>query len=200
MKYLWILDAGHGGMIDGNYQTKGKRSPKWPDGRQLFEGEFNRDVVNRIAALCEGNCIDYHILVPEQEDISLGERVRRANRLHKNQKCIYVSIHANAGGGTGWEVFTSPGDTKADPIATVFAKKAAASFPDFRMRKDLSDDDPDKEASFYVLKHTRMPAILTENFFMDRLSPDCELLFSHSGRQQIAQMHFDAISAIESNL
>ena len=39
--YLWILDNGHGGMIDGVYQTPGKRSPVWPDGTQLFEGEFN---------------------------------------------------------------------------------------------------------------------------------------------------------------
>ena len=199
MKYLWILDAGHGGMIDGVYQTKGKRSPKWPDGRQLFEGEFNRDVVQRIAALCESNCIDYHILVPEQEDISLGERVRRANALHKEHKCIYVSIHANAGGGTGWEVFTSPGDTKADPIATIFAEKAAACFPDFRMRKDLSDDDPDKEASFYVLKHTQMPAILTENFFMDNERECKQYLMTNEGRDRIAQYHVKAIQKIVSS-
>jgi hypothetical protein len=37
-----ILDAGHG------YNTKGKRSPVWSDGSQLFEWEFNRDVVKRI--------------------------------------------------------------------------------------------------------------------------------------------------------
>ena len=47
-KYLWILDNGHGGMIDGVYQTPGKRSPVWPDGTQLFEGEFNRAIVDRL--------------------------------------------------------------------------------------------------------------------------------------------------------
>ena len=26
-KYVWILDNGHGGIIDGVYQTAGKRSP-----------------------------------------------------------------------------------------------------------------------------------------------------------------------------
>jgi hypothetical protein len=46
--YLWILDNGHGGMIDGVYQTPGKRSPVWPDGTQLFEGEFNRAIVKRL--------------------------------------------------------------------------------------------------------------------------------------------------------
>ena len=37
-----LLDNGHGGIINGEYQTPGKRSPVWADGSQLFEGEFNR--------------------------------------------------------------------------------------------------------------------------------------------------------------
>ena len=43
-----ILDAGHGGIINGNYQTPGKRSPVFSGGQQLFEGEFNRAVKARI--------------------------------------------------------------------------------------------------------------------------------------------------------
>lgn len=42
------------------------------------------------------------MLVPEDEDISLGERCRRANNIYSNRKdAILISIHANAGGGTG---------------------------------------------------------------------------------------------------
>ena len=44
-KYIWILDNGHGGIINGVYQTAGKRSPIWADGTQLFEGEFNRAIM-----------------------------------------------------------------------------------------------------------------------------------------------------------
>lgn len=43
-----LLDNGHGGIVNGEYQTTGKRSPIWDDGSQLFEGEFNRAIVNRI--------------------------------------------------------------------------------------------------------------------------------------------------------
>ena len=43
-----LLDNGHGGIINGTYQTPGKRSPIWNDGSQLFEGEFNRAIVNGI--------------------------------------------------------------------------------------------------------------------------------------------------------
>ena len=45
MKPLIILDNGHG------KETKGKRSPKWDDGTQLFEWEFNRAIVDGIAIL-----------------------------------------------------------------------------------------------------------------------------------------------------
>ncbi|MBK8079429.1 MAG: hypothetical protein IPK25_03525 [Saprospiraceae bacterium] len=42
-----ILDNGHGGVINGIYQTSGKRSPNWNQGI-LYEGMFNRWVVNRV--------------------------------------------------------------------------------------------------------------------------------------------------------
>ena len=192
-KFLWLLDNGHGGIIDGVYQTRGKRSPIWPDGNQLFEGEFNRAIVNRLIEMCNNANIDCVNIVPELEDIRLSERVRRANEIYKNDKrAVYVSIHANAGGGTGYELFTSPGNTKSDGIANIFFEKAEKAFPTFRMRGI-------KEANFYVLKNTHMPAILTENFFMDTLTPDCELLLSQTGRNRIARAHFEAIAEIENS-
>ena len=50
-KYTWILDNGHGGVIDGVYQTKGKRSPKFENGDVLYEGVFNRRVVKKLSEL-----------------------------------------------------------------------------------------------------------------------------------------------------
>jgi len=178
-----ILDAGHGGMINGVYQTKGKRSPIWDDGRQLFEGVFNRNVVNKLHKLCQHHSIDSYILVPEQEDISLKERVRRANVLYKEREdAIYFSIHANAGGGTGYEVFTSVGDTASDPIAEIVIEDFIESIPELKLRKDTSDGDLDKEAHFYVLKKTHCPAILIECAFMDTLEPDCKMMMEDEDR------------------
>ena len=37
-----LIDNGHGRA------TAGKRSPVWPDGKQLFEYEFNRDIARRM--------------------------------------------------------------------------------------------------------------------------------------------------------
>jgi len=201
-KYLWIFDNGHGGIIDGVYQTAGKRSPIWDDGTQLFEGEFNRAIVDRLVTYCKNKNIDYVNLVDTQEDVSLSERTNRANDIYResNKPCIYVSIHANgytADSANGWEVYTSEGETRSDHIATVLFKEAYTEFPNYTMRKDTySDGDVDKEANFYVLMHTAMPAILSENFFMTN-QRDCSLLMSESGRDRIAKIHIEMINKIE---
>lgn len=193
MNPIVILDNGHG------KETAVKRSPVWADGSQLFEYEFNRDIVRRIAEKLEAENIPYRILVPEENDIGLSERARRANAIAKENggKAYVLSIHANAGGGTGWEVWTSPGQTAADKIATVFFEEAGREFtPDgWRMRADYSDGDPDKEANFTILIKTTCPAILTENFFMDT-EKDCRFIMSDAGRERIANMHVAAIKRV----
>ena len=205
--YLWILDNGHGGIIDGVYQTAGKRSPVWPDGTQLFEGEFNRAIVDRLVKMCKEAGIECVNLVDTQEDVSLSNRTEKANDIYRQQKdkdgkdCIYVSVHANGFGeeqANGWSVYTSEGETKSDKIATILAGKAAAEFPDEYMRKDTSDGDVDKEANFWVLRKTVMPAILSENFFMTNSSNCHKYLLSEEGRDRIAKIHFEMIQEVES--
>lgn len=88
-----ILDNGHG------INTPGKRSPFKP---VLYEYEFNRDVVKRISNKLNQLHIKNTILVPEDEDVSLSTRVKRANSIYKQHPdAILISIHANAGCGTG---------------------------------------------------------------------------------------------------
>jgi len=186
MKPIIILDNGHG------KDTPGKRSPVWPDGSQLFEYEFNRNIVKRIAAGLRRSKIRYHILVPEINDIPLPERCRRANDICRNEEAILISIHANAGRGTGYECYTSIGQTKADAYATILCQQMQADFPDWKMRFDYSDGDPDKEDHFYILKNTVCPAMLSENFFMDT-EKDCQFILSDNGRRQIARSHISAI-------
>jgi len=201
--YLWIFDNGHGGMIDGVYQTPGKRSPVWPDGTQLFEGEFNRAIVDRLVVLCKANGIDYVNLVNTPEDVPLSERTSKANSIAKasEKPCIYVSIHADAfsdESANGWSVYTSPGTTKSDSIATILFEKAAREFTGEYMRSDkYSDGDVDKEANFWVLAHTTMPAILSENFFMTNSDNCHKYLLSEDGRDRVAKIHFEMIQQVE---
>lgn len=183
-----LLDNGHGGIIKGVYQTPGKRSPKWNDGSQLYEGEFNRAIVNGIIEELTKLKIKYVNVSPEYVDIPLVERVKRANA-HANEACFYLSVHSNAGGGSGVEMYTSKGNTKSDAIATIFGQAFKTIFPDRLLRSDFSDGDLDKESNFYVLRKTKMPALLTENFFMDNEEECKTLLLTGEGRKQIIAYH-----------
>jgi len=206
-KYLWLFDNGHGGIINGAYQTPGKRSPKWEDDTQLFEGEFNRSIVNRLVKLCKDNNIDYVNLVDTQQDVSLRKRTDAANDIYREQKdkdgkdCIYVSVHANGfskESAHGWSVYTTVGETKSDKIAQILFDKAKIEFPDHKMRRDTRDGDDDKEANFWVLRKVVMPSVLSENFFMTNRE-ESRLLLSEEGRDRIAKIHFQMIQEVENN-
>jgi len=208
MKHHWLLDPGHGGVENGIYTTAPNYDPNNPntwhkmhihDGVPIYEGEFNRKVVEAIVWMLRDTGINTTLLVPECQDISLMERVRRANSLYrKDNTCVYVSVHGNAfnGRAEGFEVFTSKGETKSDPIAEIFAEEMEKMFPKEVMRWDLTDGDKDKEANFFVLKNTWMPAILTENFFFDQ-PEQAKIMMSDEGVDKIAQAHVNAIMKIE---
>ena len=75
-KLVVILDNGHG--ID----TPGKRSP---DGR-FREYRWCRDFVKLLENRLKIKGIETRILVPEESDISLSERVRRVNYIYSENK------------------------------------------------------------------------------------------------------------------
>ena len=82
---------------------------------------------------------------------------------------IFISLHCNSAANQsaeGYEVWTSPGDTQGDKLATCIYGQIAAEFPDRAGRTDYSDGDPDKESRFYVLVHTDAPACLVEMAFI----------------------------------
>lgn len=182
-KYILLLDAGHGGMVNGKYVTPGKRSPKFDDGSQLFEGVNNRDIVKRLITAFRDNNIDYTDVVGSEDDVSLLTRVKRANTISVTKPCLYLSIHSDANGdGSVWDsasglsVYTSKGQTKSDIFADFVIKELQDNFKtDVKWRTDSKDGDKDKEENFYVLKNTNCPAIL------------CELGF-HTNKEEATQM------------
>ncbi len=192
-KLIPILDKGHG------KDTPGKCSLRFGGNLPiLYEWEFNRDVVGRICRMCQDAGIEYWLLAPEQNDIPLQERCERANRIYEETggKCFLLTIHANAGGGTGWECYTTKGETKSDRIAEILADEWRAEFGDqWKIRADYSDGDADKESQFYILRHTKCPAVLSENLFMDNYK-DYQFLMTDAGRERIAKVHFETIKRL----
>lgn len=184
-----LIDNGHG--VD----TAGKRSP---DGR-LREYAYAREIAARIEQELRARGFDARRIVPEENDIPLKERCRRANEIYtaNDKQAILISIHCNAAGADskwhtarGWEAWTSVGKTKADKLATCLYEAADKS--GFRLRKDETDGDPDKEGHLYILKHTLCPAVLTENLFQDN-KEDVEYLLSEEGKQAIVTLHINGI-------
>ena len=188
-----LIDNGHG------HNTPGKRSP---DGKfREYAYHYNREIAKRIVADLIDRGYDAELLIPEDNDISLEERVRRVNNicLASDPSCvILVSVHVNAAGNgskwtnaTGWSVYTCKGQTSSDKLAECLCEAAIKNFPGKRIRTDFSDGDSDWEENFYILRHTLCPAVLTENFFMDGL--DLEFLQSKAGKQAIVDTHIEGI-------
>ncbi len=201
---LW--DNGHG------INTLGKCSPD----RSLLEYQKSRELVRDIVARRKAMSYDARILVPEETDISLSERCRRVNEVCKKygkNNVIVVSVHCNAAGADGkWKtagggcVYTSPGQTKADILATdiwnaanEYLKPYIDRFPILKeqgaydkrqvpIRADWSDGDPDYEARFAILTGTQCPAVLTESLFQDNKA-DVDFLLSAEGHKAIVDLH-----------
>jgi len=194
--YVILLDAGHGGIIDGKYVTAGKRSPIWDDGSIYYEGVGNRKLRDKIAQHLDAWGINYEYVDNTQKDVGLKERVKRINEVSKTygrKRTLLVSIHSDAfklNKGQGWSVYTSVGDTGlADKAATLAYLSMVDQFKDQKFRVDMSDGDADKEAHFYIIEKTICPAVLTENFFMTH-EKDCrEILMTEDGQDKIAIGH-----------
>ena len=92
----------------------------------------------------------------------------------------------------GWEAWTSVGQTKADKLADCLYTTAEECLFGMKIRKDMADGDPDKESSFYILKHTKCPAVLTENLFQDN-KEDVDFLLSEEGKRTIVSLHVKGI-------
>ena len=194
-----LIDNGHG------LNTPGKRSP---DGKFL-EATYNREIAKRIVAELQNKGYDAELLVPEEEDIPLKERVRRVNAAcSASSSClaptghpnvILISIHVNAAGNgskwmnaTGWSCYTSKGQTESDKLADCLYQAAIKNFPGKRIRTDYSDNDSDWEENFYILRKSNCAAVLTENFFMDNHS-DLDFIQSQAGKQAIIVTHIEGI-------
>ena len=195
--YRWLLDAGHGGVLNGKYTTAPAKMHRFNDGFEVMEGVINRCITGKLWNLLEARGIEFDLVYHEQIDIALETRVQIADRIFsKDKRCIYLSIHSNAGGGKGFEVFTSPGQNKSDLVAEVFCHNYLHHFPGRPLRSDRVDGDYDKEADFYVLRKTDCPALLVENLFFDNRE-EAEYLISELGQKEIARCLFDAIVEVE---
>jgi len=209
--YYWIIDAGHGGIKEGKYVTAPAKMHKFDDGFTIHEGEVNRKISALLQRMLQTEGIDFCLVYDEVEDTSLDSRINLVNKVYeKNPNAILLSIHSNAGGGKGLEIFTSIGQNKSDVVAEYLHQSYTKYLPKFKFREDESDGDHDKEARFAMVGYERMkngkvvwygpkcPAVLVENLFFDNRE-EAEYLNSEIGQHEIAKAMFEGIAQVELN-
>lgn len=191
-----MLDNGHG------VNTAGKRSPLFDDNEtQLFEYSYTREIAKRIIDTLVKDGYMCYLVTPEETDVPLSRRVQRANAMHnkmkqQNKTSFLISIHLNAAqnGGwanaTGWSVFISPN-------ASTKSKNLAGFLHDTTQKMNLKTRKPLPTQKYwvsnlYICKNTNCPCVLTENFFMDS-KKDAEYLMSEQGKQDVVDIHVNAI-------
>lgn len=184
-----LIDNGHG--ID----TAGKRSP---DGR-LREYAYAREIAERLEKELKERGYDAERIVTEENDISLNERVKRANKIYSEtgKKAILVSIHCNAAGADGkwhdargWGAYISQNASK-NSKALACCLIDAAGEKGLKVRR-YSPDEPYWTQSLAICRDTNCPAVLTENLFQDNKA-DVDYLLSEEGKEAITALHVNGI-------
>lgn len=151
-----VVDGGHGGHDPGAVNPK--------------VGVQEKDVNLQIAVALQGWLMSagHTVLLTRGADffVKLVERAEIANRSGAQ---AFISIHCNAAGNPsakGFEIWTSPGVTSADSLATFIGQAVQANIPRLVSRHDYSDGDLDKEGNLAVLRLTKCPAVLVEAGFI----------------------------------
>lgn len=153
MTKVVAIGAGHGKHTPGKRTPAGER--EW-----YFNDKVVRSAINYLS--------NYDVKIVRMDDpsgeydVPLGERVRKANNAKAD---ILVSCHHNAmtgrwHNGGGIETFTYLG---SQPGSTALAKQV---HPRVVSAMGLSDRGI-KQANFYMVRESHMPAILVEGGFMD---------------------------------
>lgn len=158
-KPIIVLDAGHG------MKTAGKRCLRSLDPRETREWWLNDRIMDRVEARLA--LYDCKVLRVDDttgaKDISLSARVKAANGAGAD---YYLSMHHNAGlnGRSGGGTVVYYARNKQEQKA-----QAQRLYEDIVGRTGLRGNRSQKVIAkgFYVIKNTRMPALLVENGFMD---------------------------------
>lgn len=173
-KYLVCIDPGHGhGTVNGS-----------PDGTYK-EREFAWDMGKRITALLEAAGVSVILTRTEDTKPRLTERAGVSNNVGAD---LFVSLHSNATGGSGWSdpsgllIYTSQAGETAQrnkAARAILAKMEAAGVKLFG--GGLSHNH-----SYTVLTATTAPAVLIEYGFHTNQG-DVALLKDHAYRDKLAK-------------
>ncbi len=220
------VHPGHKEYTFGQVDQDGHPLPETLRGLTVREGVINRMIAWCLMKLLTDRGVVVHDAVAGRHDwkpetssrhahqpwrdlevanIPLGDRISFANGYDNG---LLISVHSNAMGtaanpGPGQDVvrgaavFTSPGQTKADPVATSIWDALSSIVGGLGTRMltpETTDGDPDYERAFAVLTKTDCAAVLIEGLFFDNID-DAMVLLSGGGRTTLANAYMRGIMA-----
>jgi N-acetylmuramoyl-L-alanine amidase len=167
-----FIDPGHGGTDPGAV------------GNGLQEKNLTLQIATRIKdiLLVEYNNVSILMSRTGDQTKSLTERTDAANSWGAD---FLLSVHINAGGGTGYEDYIYPGVGAPTTTYQDNIHGEVMKIVDFY-------DRGQKTANFHMLRESNMPALLTENGFIDNVN-DAAKLKNSSFIESIARGHVNGI-------
>lgn len=203
--YLAFVEGGHAGLLKNGTAnpaaTPGKETPYIKSvGRRIQEEEFNQAAAEKLRQELKRNGVHVHNPAPEAKDTPLKERTDFANRIYyqycskygtKNVVAIYVSVHFNAIDGK------FDGEGKDPSGFSVHIYKGQKSKNSGKLGKYVLDELAKGtkqvnrgivEQDLHITRETVMPAILTENGFMDN-EKEAVLMIDKDFQAEVAIEH-----------
>ncbi|MEC2212657.1 N-acetylmuramoyl-L-alanine amidase [Bacillus paralicheniformis] len=178
MKKVW-LDAGHGGTDPG------------ASGYGLQEKDVVLKIVKHAKSYLEANYKNVQVKLTRSTDVYYGLS-KRASMANQWGADLFVSVHANAGNGkgTGFETFRYNG-TGGNTLKfqECLHKEILSTMKTYGQISDRGL----KQANYAVLRETRMPAVLTENLFIDR-KEDADRLKDSGFLKAVGEAHARGIA------
>lgn len=151
MKKAIFIDPGHGGADPGCPKGNGEKY-------------YNLEIALRLADRLEQDGWIVGMSRTDDSYVSLKERCRIANEFYKNHGGIFLSIHHDAAlnsSAHGMTPFYYRGSNKGWLLAKHITWAARTTTEVY-----CSNMRGERTAGFYVLKHTKAPAVLVECEFL----------------------------------
>ena len=161
-----VLDPGHGGFDKGGVP-----------GMRLVEKNFTLDVAGRVRSMLQAAGIRTVMTRSTDTFVELRDRCAIANR---QPGAVFVSIHFNAApreGASGIETYYYRGPASASLAAAIHREL---------VRSSGAPDRGVRTCRYYVLRNTRIPAVLAELGFLTNRAEGARIT-SIAYREKLAQ-------------
>lgn len=150
-KILFVIDPGHGGNDPGAVANGIEEKDA-----NLVEALAIRDELKKY------DNVDVIMTRSTDKTLSLSARVNFANEyVGDYETVVFISNHKNAGGGNGIEIYGNTKNAKAKKVAAAIGKQAE------KIGQNLRDPLFRDGMDLYVIKNTKMTALLIESAFLD---------------------------------